>query len=248
MMRGVIFDLGSTLIYSKNDHNWNAVLPRMRQDLLEHLLTAGYALDPQAFLNRFSAKVHEFNQQRQTDWVEYTTAWMLKTTLEELGAPPPSPEFVAEALRTYYAYSESLWQLMPAVHETLERLAAAGLKLGIISNAGDDANVQRLIDNAHLRHYFDPIIVSAAVGIRKPNPKIFELVWKPWGLAPGECVMVGDTLGADILGAQLAGLHDVWLTTHGDHPANYAHTGNIIPKWRIANLAELPALLSRLSA
>ena len=176
MLRGVIFDLGSTLIYAEHDHNWGVILPRMRTDLLAHLRAAGYALDGPEFLNRLSAKFNEFDRQRQTDWVEYTTEWILKSTLEELGAAPPSPQVVADALKAYYAYSEAMWRPMRGVHETLTQLAARGLRLAIISNASDDGNVQRLIDNAGLRPYFDPIVVSAAVGIRKPNPKIFELV------------------------------------------------------------------------
>jgi len=245
MLRGVIFDLGSTLIYSEHDHNWGVVLPRMRADLLAHLRAAGYALDGPEFLNRLSARYVEFDRQRQTDWVEYTTEWILRSTLEEMGAAPPAPQVVADALKAYYAYSESLWRPMPGVHETLTQLAAKSLRLAIISNAGDDGNVQRLIDDAGLRPYFDPIIVSAAVGIRKPNPKIFELVLTPWGLRPGECLMVGDTLGADILGAQMAGLRHVWLTAQADHPANRAHRGNVIPEAEIAALTELPALVEK---
>ncbi len=248
MLRGVIFDLGSTLLYTEHDHNWGVILPRMRADMLAHLRAAGYALDGPDFLNRMSAKFAEFDRQRQSDWVEYTTEWILKTTLAEMGAPPPSPQLVAGALEAYYAYSESQWRLMPGVHETLQALAARGFRLALISNASDAGNVQRLIDNAHLRPYFDPILVSAAVGIRKPNPKIFEMVLAHWGLGPGECLMVGDTLGADILGAQMAGLRNVWLTSHAGHPANVAHRGNILPEAEIAALAELPALIEKWQA
>ena len=245
MLRGVIFDLGSTLIYNAYDHRWNAVFPRMCADLLGNLQAAGYDLDGAAFVNRFAAKLYEFDQQRQTDWVEYTARWLLTATLAELGAPPPTPQLLREALEAYYGYSESLWRPMPGLHETLGRIAAAGLKLAIISNAGDDDNVQRLIDIAQVRPYFDPIVVSAAVGIRKPNPKIFEMVLGRWNLPPESCVMVGDTLGSDILGAQMAGLHNVWLTAHADHPANHAHRGNIIPEAEIGALEELPGLLSK---
>jgi len=246
MLRGLIFDLGSTLIYTEHDHNWGAVLPRMRADLLAHLRAAGYTLDGPAFLNQLSAKYHEFDQQRQNDWQEYTTEWILTNTLAELGAPPPAPAVLTEALRAYYRYNEELWRPMPALHETLQTLAARGLKLAIISNASDDANVQRLIDQANLRAYFDPIIVSAAVGIRKPNPKIFELVWQAWGIAPAHCAMIGDTLGADILGAQMAGMHNIWLTSHAHHSANVAHRGNIVPELEIATLADLPTVLEKL--
>jgi putative hydrolase of the HAD superfamily len=217
----------------------------MRQDLLAQLLARGYTLNAAAFLNRLSAKYAEFDRQRQTDWVEYTTEWILTSTLAELGAPPPSPEVLAEALRAYYAFSETQWTPMPGVHETLQRLRGEGFRLAIISNASDAGNVQRLIDNADLRGYFDPIIISAAVGLRKPNPKIFDQVLGPWGFKPAECVMIGDTLGADILGAQLAGLRHIWLTAQADHPANRAHRGQIRPEAEAASLPELVPLIQQ---
>jgi putative hydrolase of the HAD superfamily len=247
MIRGVIFDLGSTLIYSDYDNNWEQVFLRMRADLFAHLRAAGYRLDEADFLRRLAARYAIFDQQRQTDWKEYTSAYLITATLAEVGAPAPSAEVLTSAIRAYYAYSESLWREMPGVHAVLRGLAAAGLKLGIISNAADDGNVQRLIDQASLRGYFDPIIVSAAVGWRKPNPKIFEMVLEPWRLAPDECVMVGDTLGADILGAQLSGLHNVWITARADHPANAAHRGTIHPEARIEHLPELPGVLAHLN-
>jgi len=246
MIYGILFDLGSTLLYNAHDYNWSAILPRMHRALLAHLRAAGYTLDGPAFLNHFSAKIQEFHEQRQTDWVEYTTEWILRRTLEEMGAPPPEPSVIAAALQAYYAYSESLWQPMPGLHETLQQLAAAQFKLAIISNASDNANVQRLIDTADLRRYFDPIIVSAAVGIRKPNPKIFELVLNRWQLPPEACVMVGDRLGADILGAQMAQLRNIWLTTQAEHPANRAHRETIFPEATAATLADLPALIENL--
>jgi len=147
-------------------------------------------------------------------------------------------------LRAYYAYSESLWHPMPGVYEVLDHLAGAGLKLAIISNAGDNANVQRLVDHGRFRHYFDPIIVSGAVGIRKPAPAIFDLVLKPWGLPGAECVMIGDTLDADIRGAQLSGMHNVWLTAQADRPSNRAQRGQVTPEAEIAELNQLPALLA----
>jgi len=41
------------------------------------------------------------------------------------------------ALAAYYAYSESLWQPVAGLHETLDALRQRGLRLGLISNAGD---------------------------------------------------------------------------------------------------------------
>jgi len=119
MIRGVIFDLGSTLIYNRLDINWPRALDRMRGELLTQLTAAGYQIDVAAFLARFAAKVNEYSDQRQTDWVEYTTHWILASTLEEMNLPAPPPELARVALAAYYAYSETLWQPVPGLHETL---------------------------------------------------------------------------------------------------------------------------------
>jgi HAD superfamily hydrolase (TIGR01662 family) len=244
----LIFDLGSTLIHTPRAMAWAPTLDRMRGELLAALTRAGYGLDPAEFLARFAARMREYDEQRQADWVAYTTGWLLSATLADLGAPPPTPEVVAQALAAYYRASESLWQPVPGLHLTLQTLAAAGYRLGLISNAADAGNAHRLIDAAELRPYFDPIVISAEVGLRKPNPGIFQLVLDAWGLPPAQVVMIGDTLGADILGAQLAGLRSVWVTSHASHPANLAHRGNIIPEAEVTDVAGLPALLARWSA
>ena len=244
MIRGVIFDLGSTLLYTYLNDHWDSVYPRMDADLLASLQAQGYALDGEVFIPRFVANFMAGDERRQKEWKEITAAEVLKATLAELGAPGPTPAVMDRAMRAYYSYPEMLWRPMPGVYETLERLAASGCKLAIISNASDDADVQRLIDNGHLRRYFDPIIVSAAVGIRKPAPEIFRMVLEPWGLPARECVMVGDTLDADILGAQMAGLHNIWLTAHADRPANRARRVEITPEVEIAALEELPGILA----
>jgi FMN phosphatase YigB (HAD superfamily) len=58
--------------------------------------------------------------------------------------------------------------------------------------------------------------------------------------------MVGDTLGADILGAQHAGVYSIWVTRHADTPANRAHADTIQPDALIECLEDLHPLLLRL--
>lgn len=245
MLHGVIFDLGSTLIYSDDDHRWGRILPRMRRDLWDHIVALGYRLDPQAFLNRFDENFRAFDEQRQASFVEYTIAFVLNRTLSELEAPPLDGPALAGALQAYYAYSEARWQLMPGAHEALERLRGSGLRVGLLSNAGDAGNIERLIDRFDLRRHLDPIVVSASVGLRKPNPRAFEHVLNAWGLPASSVVMVGDTLGADILGAQLLGMRHIWLTAHADHPANVAHRDTIVPEASAEDLRQAADLIGR---
>ena len=245
MIKGVLFDLGATLLYTPQRRSWAAVVEHMHADLAAALQATGYAVDPADFINRFAARLSEFDQQGQTDWVEYTTSWVLNTTLQEMGAPALTPEAAAQVLAAYHRYSESLCEVAPGAHPVLEGLAAAGMRLGLISNGSDSGGAFRLLDRLDLRRFFDPVLHSAIVGVRKPNPEIFRLALAAWGLPPQACAMVGDTLGADILGAQLAGLHNVWFSAYADSPANRAHQGNIIPEAEIERLADLPAVLAQ---
>lgn len=237
-LKGVVFDLGSTLLYNTFDHRWGPLLPRLRRDLLSYLHQIGLQLDGPTFLNRFSANSQAFDRQRQTDFVEYTIGYVLNLTPSEFGHPPLSDDQIRGAARADYAYSETLWTLMPGALDALRELRDLGLRLALATNAQDADNVGRLLDTFALRPYFDPIIVLAAVRIRKPNPRIFDPILSAWGCTPAEALMVGDTLGADILGAQLAGLPHIWLNAHAHHPANQAHLDNIVRDAEAASLAE----------
>jgi FMN phosphatase YigB (HAD superfamily) len=116
----------------------------------------------------------------------------------------------------------------------------------MISNARDDRDVQALVDKAGIRNYFTIIVTSAAQGIRKPNPRIFHTVLDQMGIPPAHAAMVGDTLGADILGAQYAGVYSIWITRRAELPSNRAHQDTIQPDAAISTLVELPALLDKL--
>ena len=108
--------------------------------------------------------------------------------------------------------------------------------------------VQTLVDKASLRPYFDLVLSSAACGVRKPSPRIFRIALEHWGVGPSHAVMVGDTLGADILGAHNAGIFSIWVTRRADTPANRVPAETVTPDAVIDNLAQLPALLEKLTA
>jgi HAD superfamily hydrolase (TIGR01509 family) len=245
MIRGLIFDLGSTLI--RFDGEWGKVVSEAHFALAEQLRQDGLAIDSMAVASEFRRQMEIYYHDRESDFIEVTTAFVLRQVLKENGHPEVSDEVVRRALERMYRLTEDHWSPMPGVYKVLDALSQDGFRLGLISNAGNEANVHRLIDRAGLRPYFDPILISAAVGLRKPNPALFEIVLQAWSLDPEEAVMIGDTLGADILGAQNAGIHQIWLTADADTPANRAHAGTIIPEATASALADVPALLRGLS-
>jgi HAD superfamily hydrolase (TIGR01549 family) len=245
MIRGIIFDLGSTLIRFNGE--WGDVVSQAHLALVDQLHRDGLQIDGAAVASDFRRQMEIYYHERESDFIEVTTAFVLRAVLAEFGYNKVPDDVIRRALERMYRLTEIHWSTMPGVHEVLDALGRDGYRLGMISNAGNEANVHRLIDNADLRRYFDPILISAAVGLRKPNPALFEMVLRAWSLPPHEVVMIGDTLGADILGAQNAGVHQIWLTTDADTPANRAHAGTIIPEAVASNLAEVPSVLKGLA-
>jgi 2-haloalkanoic acid dehalogenase type II len=242
-LAGVLFDLGNTLIHF--DGAWPDVMQAADAELLSYLQEEGFQLDPDGFVLEFRRRLNEYYQQRESEFIEYTTALVLRTLLTELGHGQIDDVRLRPALRRLYAVSQAHWKREEDTLATLEALKAAGYKLGIISNASDDEDVQTLVDKAEIRPYFEFVLSSAACGIRKPNPAIFGIALEQLGLPAARVAMVGDTLGADILGARNAGLYSIWITRRADTPDNRDHDDTILPDAQIAALAELPALLAR---
>jgi len=245
VIRGVIFDLGSTLIRFNGD--WQEILQESSQTLAEVLEQEGFSLDGRSFTEVFTCEMTEGYQAREKDWVERTTSSLLRKVMSRFGYGEISDETVARALVRFYAASEGCWEPMQGMYAVLDELREAGLRLGLISNAGDENNVQRLIDKARLRSYFDPILISAAEGIRKPNPRLFETVLEAWAMPAHQVVMIGDSLAADILGAQHAGLHQIWLTAQADTPSNRANADVIVPEAIAEDITDVPAQVRRLA-
>jgi HAD hydrolase, family IA, variant 1 len=76
-------------------------------------------------------------------------------------------------------------------------------------------NVEAVLEDFGLRHYFKSIIESAVVGVRKPDPAIFALGVDALGLKPEEVLVIGDSYKKDILPAESLGCHVAWLKGKG---------------------------------
>jgi len=244
-IKGVIFDLGSTLIEYRGE--WRAVLKEQIGSVLDYLRASGLNL-PAEFEPRYEALIDQFYTRGQQDWIEFTAEYTLQYALTECGLPDQPGEVIRGALAVGFAEGEKLWAPFDDAYVTLDTLKARGYRLGIISNARDAANVERLIDQAQLRPWFNPIVISANAGVRKPHPRIFKIVLDAWRLPPDQVVMVGDMLGADVLGAHNANLRGIWATMQAERGSNEAHQHTIVPDGVIQSLSELPGLLEKLDS
>ena len=124
---------------------------------------------------------------------------------------------------------------MDGMLETLSALQERGVPLGLITN-GSTVIQTRKIELLGLSKFFRCIVISEAFGARKPDPAIFIHTTDCLGVEPSEALYVGDNPGADVHGANLAGLVSVWMEDPFFAPPESADH-------RISELGEILAIL-----
>lgn len=92
--------------------------------------------------------------------------------------------------------------------DTLEKLYGE-YRLYIISNGFSEVQYTKL-KNSGLNKFFDKIFLSDALGINKPDPRIFDYAIENTSADKQTSLMIGDTYNTDIVGAQNSGIDQVW--------------------------------------
>jgi putative hydrolase of the HAD superfamily len=138
----------------------------------------------------------------------------------------------------------------PEVPETLAQLQDSGLRLVVTSNW--DVSLCEVLEGAGLTRNIDGVVTSAACGVAKPDPFVFQAALRLAGVDAAAAVHVGDSVAEDVVGARAAGVSPVLIVRQGEGdggpggppPAPPAGCPVDVPV--IGSLAELPALLAGL--
>jgi len=248
-LEGTIFDLFGTLIGPER-RAVSAVGPNS-SDTFEEANTAGLLrwaaarglpIPPEA-----AAVVREA---RRWVWAETgaTGRQLLnRDAVSRAAAPlgwPVDAAFLDEAAWVFFQPEIGMVTPYPDARQALAALQEMGLRVGLISNASDHRLVTSVLDRLRLAPFFDPVVSSAGYGRIKPDPGIFRSVLDHWDFPGGRCVMVGDTLDADVAGAQAVGVRTI-LVAMDPNPANVAVAQRIVPDATAASLGEVVEIIRR---
>ena len=91
--------------------------------------------------------------------------------------------------------------------------------LVLVSNFDYAPHVNNLIEQLGISGLFNTLVVSDAVGVKKPDRAIFDIALERVGLHPSEVIHVGDS-PEDIDGALAAGIRPLWIDRSGNHTAD----------------------------
>lgn len=201
-------------------------------------------LDSSALIDAFlTQRAANFDQAQETQ-IEIVAQESLRQALKHIDAPPRAETLVEGAIKIFFGPEEVLYKPYPDAVDTLKQLKAQDYRLGLYSNATDDALIQRMVNQSKIRPWLSPTFSSAGCGWRKPRPDGFALIAARWGLPPDQIVVVGDTLNADVLGAQNAGMHSI-LVTMDENPSNDENR-DIVPTAVADSLSQIPEITAQL--
>jgi putative hydrolase of the HAD superfamily len=175
---------------------------------------------------------------------EWADRWhvYLEEFISACGIGEDLREDVHEHLDSEFA-DAALWvRELPGCRDGLRELSATGVRLGIVSNA--DGMIGQRLAGAELLQvgpgigvHVDCVIDSGAVGVAKPDPRIFELALDAMSIEAQDAWYVGDMPGIDVVGARAAGLFPIVMDPYEFHlDAGYA---------RVESLAELASIIEK---
>lgn len=156
--------------------------------------------------------------------------WLEHFTLE--GSPDTLNDYYLKGMSDYLRY-------MPGAKRFLERIQSHYVVV-LMTNGVCQAQ-QKKLDKGQMRRYFDHVIISDDIGFHKPQVEIYDYMMTLIGSYDKQrMLMIGDSLGSDILGGQRFGIDTCYYNPKGQ--SHHAH-----PTYEIKHFKEMNDILQNLS-
>ncbi len=207
MLKGAIFDLGGTLMHLTV--SWDKIRDWRVEAILEGLRSHGVTLDRDHVKHEY-LRLHDEESDysdRTLEEIDAATTFSRlfdRLKIEEAQRPP-----MADLVKGFFEREVDSWVLFPGVEVMLQQVRGMGLKVGVLSNAKSDWAIKEILQRRGLTGYFDSVLTSAAMGIRKPRPEPFHEILKLLNLQGREAVMIGNSKEADVAGAKPLGIRTI---------------------------------------
>lgn len=194
-----------------------------------------------AFYEAFRWSYEEAERRRGADHREVPAPERLGFCYARLGLDPARvpADLTERLLGLHMACLAAAAEPVPGCAEVLAWLAGR-YRLGLVSNFDYTPTVHRILERAGIRDRFDAVVVSDAVGWRKPSAAIFHAAFARLGIQAAGGLFVGDRPEIDVAGAKGVGMAAAWFNPGGaPYPA-----GLPAPDFHLARLTDLGAVLA----
>ncbi|OPY33400.1 MAG: putative HAD-hydrolase [Methanomassiliicoccales archaeon PtaU1.Bin124] len=233
-----MFDLGHTLIDYYND--WEAPENKAIKEFHQAVVNAGADADEGDFCKYAKGLLETGRKRKREEMVEIPLEKVLESILVRYGMEEEE-ELLKEGFEVFYGVLEENRSLIPGAKDALEKVRDRGYAIGLISDVAWGLPSEyplRDLEFYGLNEYFDDLVFSTDVGLRKPHPRMFKLALYNLGADASESFYVGNSYRCDIKGAVAAGLK-AYLKESG-HPEK---VDGVIPTAVISSWDELDQYL-----
>ncbi|MGD9183271.1 MAG: HAD family hydrolase [Desulfobacterales bacterium] len=204
-IQGILFDLyGTLLVYGNMKKAWTDWL-----STFYHLLRQqGLNISKETFSKEcdgfFSADEPVAGEDQLTA-LERRIKFLCESLNLQLGKKelPHIADTIAEAWQNHITIDPETIPVLTALKRNKT--------IGLVSNFDHPPHVRDILANYTLDPFFDTIVISGDVGVKKPNPAIFSFALEQTGLSKNEVIYVGDT-DEDVAGAMAAGIRPILLS------------------------------------
>ncbi len=214
-LRGVIFDMGGTLLhYNAPDATWEDTEKMGARSMYDRLRDAGYSLppEPEALDAAWQHARALWSNLDAYDMADLKLDAQVRLVLERWGIDNVPPEFLETLGKAYMVAIQAHVVPLEGAVETLRALRERGLRVGLVSNTYWPGTYHEYdIERFALAPYLEHTIFSSDVEAWKPHSTIFQMGLEALDLTPDTAAYVGDSLYFDVWGAQQAGLRGIWI-------------------------------------
>ena len=218
----ILFDLDDTLF----DHQYASgmALTAMHATYAPDLAFAPFAIKHAEILEHFHARFL---------MGEFTLAEARVARMQALFAAfdrDINADIALLAANHYREQHQANRRLLDGALELLDALRGK-CKLGIVTNNSAAEQIEKL-RALGIAEYFEAVVISEAVGVAKPDAKIFTIALQRLRVDASDAVFIGDNWINDIVGAISVGMHAVWLNRNKQTPAQARLSEQKDPKHR----------------
>lgn len=231
--KAIFFDLGETLVTQNIEDN---LVTMKALDKISQMLPTHNSPSELFTVYKQGYKVNEAFRTKHHVEIPIQ-AWMVQLLRRALGHEPED-SLVEEAIKIIVSARAENAIVFPDSKPLLNELSESVIKLGIISNVSSHDVAEEILRKVGLLEYFDRVVTSAFVGVRKPDPGIFLYALMQFKLQPMEAVIVGDSERHDVWGGAIIGMKTVLVSKK---PVTES-----IADYRFVSLAEASATLTTL--
>ena len=197
-IEAIFLDVGNTLRIVLDDPPFRA---QARTDLMA---LVGAQEAEEVFFARLEARWNAYRKASKQSLVEASE--------RELWTVHLLPDYPAEQIGPLAGRLTRLWRdhdgrrvPRPDVKATIIELHHRGYRLGIIANTITETEIPDWMAADGVTEYFDAVVLSSKVGMRKPDPRIYWEAAQRIGVEPARCAYVGDNMVRDVEGTRAAG-------------------------------------------